>query len=186
MQQKMRAVLGMYVTRDGVLLAVEAFQEAGFNSCDISVVWPESMQAEEIAKPRKDGRAFHNGGVAARAGTKRADIAHPTAVLDRHEETLLIAGPMAQAPDGAPCERAAEELEAALLMLGLPEYDTSEYKGKVMRGRALLSVHCENADRTAAARRLHGDLGGMDVFTARRAEPMSGKLYRSMAFSAGR
>lgn len=177
MQQSTRAVLGMYMSRDGVQFAVEAFRDAGFKNSDISVVLPENMPAEELEKhPRKNRSACDDVEITARSA----------AVLDGKEETLLIVGPMAQAPDGAACEWAPEELEAALITMGIPEYDTGEYAGKVLRGRALLSVHCENADKTAAARSLHGDLGGMDVFTARQAEPMIGKLYRSMAFSSGR
>ena len=176
------------MTRDGIQFAVEAFRDAGFKNSHISVVLPENMAVKEVAAPsRKHRPARDNVEVAASARTKKAETTSATAVLDEQEEALLSVGPVAQSPDCSPCEWAPEELEAALLMLGIPQYDTGEYADKVLRGgRALLSVHCENADRTAAARRLHGDLGGMDVFTSRQTEPMTGKLYRSMAVSSGR
>jgi hypothetical protein len=74
---------------------------------------------------------------------------------------------------------------AALIHLGIPEYETEDYAGKVLDGNALLSVHCDSPEKTLAARRLHGDLGGMDVFIAHGAERALDKT-RSIAYSAGK
>src|SRR5579871_254035 len=188
MQERIKAVLGMYTTRDGVQLAVEAFRDAGFENCDISVVLPENMPVEELGRAsRKSGSASCDDvEIAGGSAAKKVDSPRAAAVLERQEDTLLIVGPLAQRLDGNARECAPEDLEATLLLLGIPERDTGGYADKVLRGRALLSIHCADADKAMAARRLHGDLGGMDVFTARHADPMIKKLYRSMAFSSGR
>jgi hypothetical protein len=186
MDLRTKVVLGMYTTRDGVQFAVEAFRDAGFKNSDISVVLPENMPVEELGLPtRKESvRSCDDVEIAAGSAANTIDAARGAAVLDGPEETFLIVGPAARALDGAARECAPEELEAALVTMGIPERDTGGYANKVLRGRALLSVHCDNAEMAAAARGLHGDLGGMDVFTARQAEPMIGKLYRTMAFSS--
>lgn len=74
---------------------------------------------------------------------------------------------------------------ATLIRLGIPEYETEDYAGKVLEGNALLSVHCDSAEKTLAARRLHGDLGGMDVFIGHCADRVLNQT-RSMAHSAGK
>ena len=180
MDQRMKVVLGMYTTRDGVQFAVEAFRDAGFKNSDISVVLPENMPVEELGVPaRKEGEIPTHG------RSKPVDTPRSATVLEKQEESLLIVGSMAEALGGAARECSPEELEVALAMMGIPECDTEGYAYKILRGEALLSVHCENAEMAAAARGLHGDLGGMDVFTARQTEPIIGELYRTMAFSGG-
>lgn len=101
------------------------------------------------------------------------------------EGTFLVAGPIAQALGGVTEERQPAELAAALIGLGIPECETAGYADKVLRGKALLSVQCGSAEEAVAARRLHGDLGGMDVFTTRHVEHALTKLRRSMAAAAG-
>ena len=176
MRQKMKTVLGMYATRDGVQFAVEAFRDAGFKNSDISVVLPEHMPVEEIGGQHRKDRVTSRGSV----GLTAFSALNPV-VPGAQEEGILMLGPMSQAANGTAQECTPEGLEDALMMLGISECDTGGYADKVLQGRALLSVHCENADLAAAARRLHCDLGGMDLFTARQAGP-----YRSMAFSSGR
>jgi hypothetical protein len=126
-ERRRKAVLGMYPTRSGVEIAVEAFRDAGFENGDISLVLPEEMMRDDFSSQELD---------------------------DLADAALL-------------------ELAATLIGLGVPQHETRHYAGKVLRGTALLSIQCDSAERAFDAQKLHGDLGGMDVFVAQGAERFS-------------
>jgi hypothetical protein len=81
------------------------------------------------------------------------------------EDAFIIAGPIAEALNDVDSRRPTERLAAALNNFGVPRAGTDGYAGKVVRGRALLSVHCDSAEEAAIARRLYGDLGGTDIYS---------------------
>jgi hypothetical protein len=170
-------VLGMYPTRACVEIAVEAFRDAGFKNAEISIVLPEKMTYHD----------FSAGKAISAAETLPCDV-----------DMSAVAGPNAWAPEGRflatglvaqrlgdPTQGGPSELAAALIHMGIPEYETEDYADKVLKGKALLSIHCDSPERALAARRLHGDIGGMDVFVARSAERTLGN-NRWMACSAGK
>ena len=175
-EQTLKAVIGMYPTRIGVEIAVEAFRDAGFKAANISVVLPQRMTCDPVAEEL--------------AATLNAVFTDDVEVVAQETpvsggSSILVAGPIAENLDTAE-ECAPADLVAALISLGVPEYETEEYTDRVLHGRALLTVHCDSREAAVAARRLHGDLGGMDVLITREAEPACDEPLRSMASSAGK
>jgi hypothetical protein len=189
MQPTPKAVLGMYPTRAGVEFAVEAFREAGFRNANISLVLPEKMPADDHSaeRPRTTAEIMtcDNVEVAVLDGPL-ASLREVSPATVPGEGTFLIAGPIAQSLGGVTEECPPAELATALMHLGIPECETGGYTDRVLRGKALLSVQCDSAEEAAAARRLHGDLGGMDVFAALHSEHALTKLRRAMACSAAK
>lgn len=83
-------------------------------------------------------------------------------------------------------DRSTGPLAAALISFGIPENETGEFEAKIMKGEALLSVHCENADTAERARHLHCDVGGTNIFSTGRSEAGFSKFKRSLSHCAGR
>jgi hypothetical protein len=54
-------------------------------------------------------------------------------------------------------------LTGALIGLGIPEYEAKRYEGKVKAGNVLISVHTENRDERARARRIFEQAGAEDI-----------------------
>jgi hypothetical protein len=190
MDQKPITVVGIYPTRAAVETAVEAFRDAGFKNGDISIVVPEKASTEDL---------FAQG--ATRLTEDSAQTIREDAVNEGPLEWLeeagpakiaggapfIVAGPIAQTLDGVDSQSPIEGLALALNTLGVPRGGTDEYAGKVVKGRALLSVHCESAEEAVMARRLYGDLGGTDIYsTTGQVESDTAKRERSVAHWAGR
>lgn len=185
-QRRFKTVLGMYPTRSGVEIAVEAFHDAGFRTADISLVLPKTMTYDDLCAEQAaaSGEALQCGvEVLAPDGPLPAADALDNAPRSAGR-SCTAAGPVARNLEGS-SQAASPELAATLIDLGIPAYETEGYAGKVRGGKALLSIYCDSPEQTLAARRLHGDLGGMDVFVAHSADQGIGK-GRSMACSAGR
>lgn len=175
MEQKPITVFGIYPTRAAVETAVEAFRDAGFRSADISLVVPEKTSTENF---------FAQGATSSTKGASEVirerefnrgplgwlEKAHPAKVPG--QATFIVAGPIARSLEDVDSDDPAEGLAAALNNLGVPRAGTEEYARNVVKGRALLSVHCDSPEDAAIARRLYGDLGGTDIYwTAGKAEP---------------
>lgn len=185
-QRRFKTVLGMYPTRSGVEIAVEAFCDAGFRIADISLVLPETMTYDDLCA--------ESATASAEILPCDVEVSPPAEALGSPDTpetpdrasggSFVAAGPVVQSL-GDPAQAAPSELAAALVDLGIPEYETEGYAYNILRGKALLSVECDSPEKTLAARRLHGDLGGMDVFIAHSAEQRLGNRH-SMACSAGK
>jgi hypothetical protein len=182
-EQKRKAVLGMYPTRACVEIAVEAFCDAGFRTADISIVLPEKMTYDDFSAERVTALAEALPcDVEVAAPQEQSNAPAMTGLSIGARGSFVAAGPVGQNVDDP---TGPAELAAALIDLGIPEYETEDYAGKVLEGNALLSVHCDSPEKALAARRLHGDLGGMDVFIAHCADRALNEA-RSMAHSAGK
>jgi hypothetical protein len=47
--------------------------------------------------------------------------------------------------------------------MGIPEYEAKRYEGRVKKGGILLSVHSDNSDWTARAKRILEQTGAEDI-----------------------
>jgi hypothetical protein len=189
MNRKSIAVIGIYPTRIGVENAVEAFRVAGFQSAEISLLLPEKMSAEELFTEEATN-TFEDATPGAAAV---AAIDGPLGWLDEigpaeisEECKFIVAGPIAEAFGHVAADRPSGTLAAALTSIGIPEIETDEYERKIMQGRALLSVHCENEEGSEIARQLHSDVGGTNIFSTGWPQTGSNKFKRSMSQRAGR
>lgn len=187
MNQKPIAVLGIYPTRASVEYAVEAFRDAGFQSCDISLLLPERMSAEDIFIEEATN-AFEED---ANGEAEVAAIDDPLGWLHQASKatipgagSFIVAGPVAETLEKAGLQRAGGGLSSALIRIGIPQGQTGEYAGRVMQGEILLSVQCDNAEEAERAKRLHSDVGGINIFMADQPKSDSSMSMRSMSHGA--
>jgi hypothetical protein len=61
-----------------------------------------------------------------------------------------------KAPEGA-------ATGAALIGLGIPEYEAKQYEGKIKSGNILISVHVEDGDERDEAEQIFKDAGAHDI-----------------------
>jgi hypothetical protein len=189
MDRKPTGVLGIYPTCSDVENAVEAFRDAGFQSADISLLLPEKMSAEYLFA----AEATNTSEEATPSAAQVAAIDGPLGWLEEvgpvaipGEGAFLAAGPIAQALESVALESPTGKLTAALVGMGIPESEGSEYAAMILQGGALLSVHCDSAEWAERGRQLHRDLGGMNIFSTGRSEADSREIRRSMSQWAGR
>ena len=54
-------------------------------------------------------------------------------------------------------------ITGALIGLGIPEYETKRYEGKVKDGNILVSVHTEDRDEISRAKEIFKNAGADDI-----------------------
>jgi hypothetical protein len=189
MDQKVESVIGIYSTRAGVELAVEAFRDAGFRKADISLVLPPRMSPEssfaegtpstaKIGFPRDGEGDVRNGPIGWLEGASRATTPEG--------ETCVFDGPIAETLAEVTAGRARMALAGVLMRIGIPQHEMAEYTDNFLQGRALLSISCDSEQKALAARGLHGDVGAIDVLTTCHMERSLGRFYQSMTHAVGR
>lgn len=183
------AAIGIYAACIGVENAVEACRDAGFLSVDISLLLPEKISAGNLFP----GEATDIFETAITGATTVATIDGPPGWLEEigpaaipGQSKFIAAGPIVEALEVGSLDRSTGPLPAALISFGIPQNETGEYEAKIMKGEALLSVHCENAETAEKARHLHYDVGGTNIFSTGRSEAGCSKFKRSLPHWAGR
>lgn len=68
-----------------------------------------------------------------------------------------------KAPEGA----AAGGIAGALIDMGTPEYEAKRYEGRIRSGGILLSVHCDDSERTKRTKEILEISGASDISTTR-------------------
>jgi hypothetical protein len=57
-------------------------------------------------------------------------------------------------------------ITGALIGMGIPEYEAKRYEGRVKKGGILLSVHSDNSDWAARAKKILEHTGAEDISSA--------------------
>jgi hypothetical protein len=169
MAGKNTAVFGLYKSRAQTESAVEALQQAGFRSDDISVLMPDQQSSEEFAH-EKNTKAPEGttAGVAAGGtiGGTLGLLAGVGALAIPGIGPFIAAGPLMGALAGAGAGGALGGLVGALVGMGIPEYEAKRYEGHVKDGGILLSVHCDDSDWVGRAKAIVERTGAHDVSSA--------------------
>jgi len=76
---------------------------------------------------------------------------------------FIAAGPIVAALSGAAVGAAVGGVAGGLIGLGIPEFEAKRYEGKVKAGNILLSVHTENGDEIARAKKIFEEAGAQDI-----------------------
>ena len=79
---------------------------------------------------------------------------------------FIAAGPIMAALAGAGVGGTVGGLTGALVGMGLPEYEAKRYEGRVVNGGILLSVHSDNSEWTAKAKRILEETDAEDIASA--------------------
>ena len=154
MAGKNTAAFGLYKTRAQAENAVDALQQAGFRSDDISVLLPNQQSSEEFAHekntkaPEGTAAGVLTGGT---VGGTLGLLAGIGALAIPGLGPFIAAGPIMGALAGVGAGGAVGGLVGALVGMGIPEFEAKRYEGHVMDGGILLSVQCDDSDWTSRA-----------------------------------
>src|SRR5689334_22340593 len=169
MENKNKAVFGIYPSVTRAEDAVGTLEGAGFASTDISVLLPDNESSKEFAheKNTKAPEGTATGVTAGGAvGGTLGLLAGIGALAIPGVGPLIAAGPIMGALAGLGVGGAVGGLIGALVGMGIPEYEAKRYEGRVKEGGVLLSVHCDTADEITRAKDLLKGTGADDIASA--------------------
>src|SRR3954470_23928036 len=153
MAGKNTAAFGLYNSRAQAESAVDALEQAGFRSDDISVLMPDKQSSEEFAHekntkaPEGTTTGVATGGA---VGGTLGLLAGLGALAIPGVGPLIAAGPIMGALAGLGAGGAVGGLVGGLVGMGIPEYEAKRYEGRVKDGGVLLSVHCDRSEEVSA------------------------------------
>jgi hypothetical protein len=160
-------VYGVFSKRKDVELAVNKVKEQGFESDQISVLFPNPEITKEFAveqNTKAPEGALAGGGTGLVVGGALGWLAGIGTLALPGVGPLLAAGPIVAALAGAGVGSAIGGIAGALIGLGLPELEAKRYETAVKKGRILVSIHCDDVRQAERARKLLEDSDATDVF----------------------
>lgn len=166
MEDKKKAVFGIYTSAASAERAVSQLHSAGFSSSDISVLLPDAQTSKDFAHekstkaPEGTAAGVTAGGVVGGALGLLAGIG---ALAIPGIGPFIAAGPIMGALAGLGVGGAVGGLIGALVGMGIPEYEAKRYEGRMKEGGVLLSVHCSTSDEITLAKDLLKTTGAEDI-----------------------
>ncbi len=160
-------VYGTFESRSDVEKAIDRLRHDGFNSQDISVLFPDRDLNKEFAiekNTKAPEGALAGGGTGLLVGGALGWLVGIGTFAIPGIGPLLVAGPIVAALAGAGVGGAVGGIAGALVGLGLPELEARRYEEEVKRGRILVSVHCDSVGTASTARTILESAGAKDVF----------------------
>ena len=160
-------VYGTFETRTDVEKAVDKLRQQGFNSQDISVLFPDRDLNKEFAiekNTKAPEGALAGGGTGLIVGGALGWLVGIGTLAIPGIGPLLAAGPIVAALAGAGVGSAVGGIAGALIGLGVPELEARRYEEEIKRGRILISVHCDSVGVASTARTILESSGAKDVF----------------------
>src|SRR5689334_11533281 len=166
MAGKNTAAFGLYNSRVQAESAVDALQQAGFRSDDVSVLMPDRQSSEEFAHekntkaPEGTTTGVAAGGV---IGGTLGLLAGIGMLAIPGLGPFIAAGPIMGALAGLGAGGAVGGLIGALVGMGIPEYEAKRYEGRIKEGGVLLSVHCDTSEQITLAKAVLKQMGADDI-----------------------
>jgi hypothetical protein len=160
-------VYGVYADRDATEKVVSRLRNQGFDSKDVSVVFPDREMNQEFAVEKHTKApegALAAGGSGLVIGGVLGWLVGIGALAIPGAGPLIAAGPIVAALTGVGVGTAVGGIAGALIGLGVPELEAKRYEEEIKRGRILVSVHCESVGMAHNARKILEDTGGKAVF----------------------
>jgi hypothetical protein len=169
MENKNKAVFGIYLTTAAAEAAVDRLVGAGFSNSNVSVLMEDNESTRQFAH-EKSTKAPEGTATGATAGGVLGGalglLAGLGALAIPGVGPLIAAGPIMATLAGAGVGGAVGGLLGALVGLGIPEYEAKRYEGRVKDGGVLLSVHCDTSDEIRLAKGLLKATGADDISSA--------------------
>ena len=145
---------------------VGELQAAGFSSNDISVLMPDKATTRDFAHKHatKAPEGAATGGTTGFiVGGALGWLAGIGALAIPGLGPFIAAGPIMAALAGAGAGGVVGGITGALIGMGIPEYEAKRYEGRVKKGGILLSVHSDDSDWAARAKRILEQTGAEDI-----------------------
>ena len=161
-----QAVFGLAKTEAQAIDMVERLKAAGFSANDISVLFPDKSGTKDFAyeqHTKAPEGAAAGAGTGGLLGGALGWLVGIGALAIPGLGPFIAAGPILAALSGAAAGAALGGLTGALIGMGIPEYEAKRYEGKIKEGNILVSVHTDDRDERARARRILEEAGAEDV-----------------------
>ena len=145
---------------------VEKLQVMGFNSQDVSVLFPDQSGTKDFAyehNTKAPEGATAGGVVGASAGGLLGWLVGLGTLAIPGVGPFVAAGPLMSALAGVAIGGTTGGLIGALVGMGIPEFEAKRYEGKLREGGILISVHAEDAKQRARAKDLFELAGADDI-----------------------
>jgi outer membrane lipoprotein SlyB len=161
-----KSVVGIVETQLQADRVVDALQQSGVPSDDISVLFPDTRGTRDFAHehntkaPEGAVAGVSAGGV---IGGTVGLLAGIGALAIPGVGPFIAVGPLFAALSGAAAGAAVGGLAGALVGLGIPEIEAKTYEGKIRGGNILIAVHSDNSDTEKRAKRALDQQGAHDV-----------------------
>ncbi len=159
-------VFGIYPAYASIDNGVEGLRVGGFNSSDISVLFPEGTGTRDFAVEKgtkaPEGATTGAGTGAVVGGTLGWLVGIGTLAIPGLGP-FIAAGPIVAALAGVGVGGAMGGVAGALIGMGIPEYEAKRYEGRVKDGGILLSVHCETSELAKRAKDILERTGARDI-----------------------
>jgi hypothetical protein len=164
-----KAVIGLVSTQAAAEQIVAELQRAGFSNNDISALLPDKKGSRDFAHEQHtkapEGAIAGVGAGSAIGGTLGL-LAGIGALAIPGLGPFIAAGPIMAALSGAAAGAAVGGVTGALIGLGIPELEAKQYEGKIAGGNILISVHVDDGDERARAKKILEARGAFDIVTA--------------------
>jgi tetrahydromethanopterin S-methyltransferase subunit C len=184
MENKNKAVFGIYPNTAAAEAGVDRLLKAGFSNSDVSVLMADNESTRQFAH-HKDTKAPEGTTTGATAGGVLGGtvglLAGLGALAIPGVGPLIAAGPIMATLAGAGVGGAVGGLIGALVGLGIPEYEAKRYEGRVKDGGVLLSVHCSTSEEIDRAKELLKATGADDVSSSGEASGDKSAVRRDRA-----
>lgn len=148
---------------------VDNLKFAGFSSDDISVLFPDTHGAKDLAHEKHTKApegAVTGAGAGGVLGGALGWLVGIGALAFPGIGPFVAAGPVLAALSGAAVGATVGGLAGGLVGMGIPEYEARLYEGKIKEGKILISVHSDDSDTTDRAKTIFKNEGAEDIATS--------------------
>lgn len=167
------AVFGIYSIDTDLNDGVDQLRLAGFQNTDVSVLVPENGGNKDLAHEKNTKApegAVAGAGTGAVVGGALGWLAGIGMLAIPGIGPFIAAGPILAALSGVGVGGAVGGIAGGLIGAGMPEYEAKRFEGRMRKGGALISVHCDNSEREKAAKRILESTGAQDVSSTQEAK----------------
>ncbi len=170
------AVMAVFESPDRVTRVVGDLQHAGFESTDVSVVFPRSAADGSVALAHDARTDTAEGGMGAGGafGGTLGLLLGIVAMSIPGLGLVAIAGPIVGALVGVAAGAAVGGLAGTLVSLGVPAAEAERYEGSVRGGGVLVAVHAADSARAERAQEILDRCGGLDIILTSEEWPRTG------------
>jgi hypothetical protein len=183
-----KAVFGIassYAQAERVVLDLK---NAGFSSNDVSVLLPDKNATRDFAHEQHTKApegATAGAGAGGVLGGTLGWLAGIGALAIPGLGPFIAAGPIMAALGGAAIGASVGGVTGALIGLGIPELEAKQYENKIRAGNILFSVHTENSDEVARAKKIFEDAKMSDILTGGETKAPVPKSERARGMTHG-
>jgi hypothetical protein len=146
---KKRTALCIVQTQEHATRIVDALQNSGFSTDDISVLLPNKSGTRDFAhehNTKAPEGAIAGVGAGGLIGGTLGLLAGLGALTIPGVGLFIAAGPLFAALGGVSAGAAFGGITGALIGMDIPEIEARRYEGKVKGGNILISVHAETPE----------------------------------------